>query len=78
MSILSITAFEASTVDILATPNQSFGSCAFELAHLLKLLPGQSRASLRETETVSLQELFYDSETCYGKFSREGLLCLIT
>jgi hypothetical protein len=54
-----------------------FGSCAFELADLLQLLPGQPRAGLMETETRSFHELFYDRDTYYAKCSRDALFRLI-
>jgi hypothetical protein len=71
---------DASAEEILHPSNISrvFGSCAFELASVLQLLPGQPRAGLMETETCSFQELFYDTHTYYAKCSRDGLFRLIT
>jgi hypothetical protein len=72
--------FEANTEDLLASPNDSraFGSCAFEFASILKLLPGQSRTTLLETEPTSVHQLICDKETYYAKSSRHGLFQLIT
>lgn len=71
---------DASAEEILRPLNISrvFGSCAFELASLLQLLPGQPLAGLMETKTYSFQQLVYDTDTYYAKCSRDGLLRLIT
>lgn len=73
-------AFEVTTDDILVPPTEprAFGSCAFELAGILKLLPGQSRSSLLTTEPTSIQKLICDKDTYYGKSSRHGLFQFIT
>jgi hypothetical protein len=71
---------DASAEEILQPSNLSrvFGSCAFELASVLQLLPGQPRAGLMETKTCSFQQLFYDTDTYYAKCSRDDLFRLIT
>ena len=70
-------AFEASTADIMPTPNRIFGSCAFELADLLQLLPGQCRSQEMRTELLSFHDSLHDEETYYCRCSREGLLQLL-
>lgn len=74
------TIFDITTADLLVEPSNSriFGSCLFELASVLKLLPGQYRANLLETESSTLHEMFYDKDTYYGKCSRESLFRLVT
>jgi len=72
--------FDITTEQILAASrgDRNFGSCAFELADLLKLLPGQSRSHQLETRVSSLQDLFTDDETYYCRCPRDSTLRLIT
>ncbi|KAL8724942.1 MAG: hypothetical protein Q9181_006602, partial [Wetmoreana brouardii] len=53
------------------------GSSAFELAHMLELLPSQPNSRLLTFENVQLQQLVVDSSTYYSKISQNGLLRLI-